>query len=79
MKIRVTLKDPDGFYESVRDAVTEWASRQPDLDQEEREQIIDARMTSVWKKLGRWVEYKEYVDIEFDTEAMTATVVARKP
>lgn len=74
MKIRVTLKDPDGFYDCVRDAVKADIAKISGLDDEERESMLDARVMKVNDVLGRWVEYGEYVDIEFDTDAKTATV-----
>lgn len=78
MKIRVTLKDPDGFYQCVNDAVKEELKKLDGIDDRERDVLADARVQTVWKKLERWIEYQEYVDIEFDTDAGTAIVVERK-
>ena len=75
MKIRVTVKDPDGFYDCVHDAVKEEVDAIEDLDEDEREDILETRLEKVWEDLERWVGYKEYVTIEFDTKAGTATVV----
>lgn len=46
-----------------------------DPDDSEINAITDARKDKVNKALRNWVEYGEYITIEFDTEAGTATVV----
>lgn len=79
MKIRITLKDPDGFSESVDDAVKEAVEREfPTADDDEKEAIVEKRLEKTWKALKQWVEFQEYVDLEFDTEMGTATVLRRK-
>ena len=76
MKIKVHLKDPDGFYDCVKEAVAEEVSSLS-LDDDEREHVTESRLEKTWKKLDRFVSYKEYVTIEFDTDANTAVVVER--
>ncbi len=78
MKFSVTLKDPDGFSESVQEAVKENVARMPDLGEEERESVEEIRTEAVNKFLEKWIEYSEYVTIEFDTVAGTATVMPRE-
>ena len=75
MKIVVTLKDPDGFYDCVEDAVRQAVNAIEALDPDEREGVLESRLESAWDKLEKFVEYKEYVRIEFDTDAGTATVL----
>jgi predicted ATP-dependent Lon-type protease len=75
MKFRVTLKDPDAFYEAIREAIKESLAATHPLADAEREAIRELRRDSVSASIERWVEYGEYVTIEFDIEAMTATVV----
>ncbi len=76
MKISVTLKDPDGFSEAVDDAVA--ASLEGStLPQDEQDALLEKREEKLWQKLERWVDCKEYVELEFDTEAGTATVRPR--
>lgn len=77
MKIHVTLKDPDGFSDSVREAVVEQL-KELSLSESEVELLTETRCEQVWEKLKTWVEYQEYVNIEFDTDAGTATVVVRR-
>lgn len=76
MKFRVSFKDPDTFDDAVRDAVKAELDRSG-LDADETEALIDVRMAKVQKAIGHFVEYGEYIHIEFDTEARTATVIPR--
>lgn len=75
MKIRVTLKDPDGFYDCVKDAVKESIDELEGLEESEKEDLLEHRLEKTWDTLEKWVGYKEYVTLEFDTEAGTARVV----
>jgi len=77
MKFTVYLKDPDGFSDGIGDAV-DASIKAMGLDEDEAEAIKEARTQKVSDALGKWVEYGEYVTLEFDTEAGTATVVPRK-
>lgn len=74
MKVRVTLKDPDTMHDAVADAAAklecptgitanEWAGIRADRAAEAISIISD-----------QWMPYGEYLVVEFDTEAMTATV-----
>jgi hypothetical protein len=76
MKIRVTLKDPDGFYESIKRAAEESVCHL-EIDEDEREALAERRREKAGEALGRWVRYGEYVTLEFDTAAGTARVVER--
>jgi len=78
MKIRVTLKDPDGFSQGVDYAIEKSVKAEfPSVDDDENEAICEERVEEVWKALKKFVEYKQYVTIEFDTEKGTAEVVKR--
>lgn len=75
-KFRITFKDPDGVYEDIRDEV----QRQLEpfdtrLDEEEIDTLADERTASLHQFLETWIRFQEYITIEFDTEAKTATVV----
>ena len=72
MKYRITLKDPDGVYESVKDEVR--MSMPEGLDDDEHKAVFDSRMEEAWDKLRRWIQFQEYVTIEFDTDVGTAKV-----
>jgi hypothetical protein len=76
MKFRIQLKDPDGFSDGMDEAI-EASLSEADLSEDEKEAVSEARRERAWKALEKWVEYNEYVTIEFDTTLGTATVVPR--
>lgn len=75
MKIRVTLKDPDTMPDSVQEAFQRLPY--PDnLSEVEWEEIRGDRAAAVQYDITRrWMAYGEYLVVEFDTEANTATVL----
>jgi hypothetical protein len=78
MRFTVTLKDPDCFDESVRrELERDLKERYPDLDVEEREALFERRYEKLQDFAGQWLKYGEYISIEFDTEAGTATVAKK--
>lgn len=84
MRIKVTFKAPDGIYESIRGAIDDLISNQradinggyygeSNADRcERRNNLIE---NVIPKALSKWIEFGEYVAIEFDTDAMTAKVL----
>lgn len=77
MKIRVLLKDPDNFSDTVDEAVRASLAVLK-LPKEEEDAIFETRRETVWKKLSKFVDCQEYLDVEFDLEAGTATVLPAK-
>jgi hypothetical protein len=75
MKIKITLKDPDGFYDAIGDAIQDSISQIEGLTDDEKEALEETRRDEMNEILSEWVEYNEYVTIEFDTDAKTATVI----
>lgn len=75
MQIKITLKDPDGFYEAIRSAAESAASNIDGISESEREDIADNRHEEISEALKTWVKHGEYVTIVFDTDEMTATVL----
>jgi len=79
MKIVVTLKDPDGFYECVSRAVKESVENEFETaDDDEKKELSESRLEKTWDKLEKFVQYQEYLRVEFDTDTGTATVLPRK-
>ena len=82
MKIQVTLKDPDTMHDAVADAVQKHLRLLPgDLSTSERELVADERIGVIQSRISeRWMEYGEYLTVEFDTDAepMTAMVIPHK-
>ncbi len=75
MKIRITMKDPDGVYECVEDALK--ASLPADSSDAEKKAVLEVRREEVGDVLRRWFRYGEYIDVEVDTDAKTIRVIER--
>jgi hypothetical protein len=80
MKFRITLKDPDGFYEGIDLATFESVKSHlgEDPDSEVEEAVSKVARKKIESFIKKWVEYGEYIDIEFDTDTGTAVVVERE-
>lgn len=77
MKFQATIKDPDMLDDAIREAVD--SELEPmKLDDEEREALTEIRCQRAKDACEKFVEYGEYIVVEFDTDAGTATVVPRK-
>lgn len=72
--IRVTMKDTDSLYESVRE-YTEEELKNLGLPLDEQEILKEARQEKYSESIGKFFEYSEYITIEFNTEANTARVI----
>jgi hypothetical protein len=75
MKFHVTMKDPDGPYDSIRLAATESVKAMKGLSDEEKEDLAESRVLELQEFAGQWIKYGEYANIEFDTEKGTATLL----
>lgn len=74
MKVSIQFKNPDAVANAIREAVEREVEVINGLKGSERELIIDERCTEVDALLEKWIEWSEYVTVEFDTEAKTACV-----
>ena len=74
MKIKITFKDPDGVYDAITDAVKDQLRNIEGITEDERETMEESRREGMNELLSKWIEYSEYITIEFDTEAGTAVV-----
>ena len=75
MKVRVTLKDPDTMHDAVEGAVAR-LPKPEDLCPQEWADVRDSRVCKVSDAISeKWMEYGEYLVVEFDTDAGTATVI----
>jgi hypothetical protein len=77
MKVRMTLKDPDTMSDAVDDAVKRLPK--PDgVSDAEWESLKEGRAEEAKTIIAHgWMEYSEYLVVEFDTDAKTATVIPR--
>lgn len=73
MKVTITFKDPDGVHECVREDVME--SIPSGLTDTEAGDLLETRTEAAHNALKQWIQWKEYITIEFDTEAGTARVL----
>lgn len=78
MKFRVTFKDPDGVSESLFWEAKKSVEEISGIEEDELEDLIKNREEKLSKFIRKWVEYDEYLTVEFDTEAGTASVVQRE-
>jgi hypothetical protein len=75
MKIKITLKDPDGICDAVDNAAEISARSTSGLSESEIDQIKEARRVRIAEEVAPWIDHGEYVRVEIDTEAGTATVL----
>lgn len=74
MKFIITVKNPDSIEDSILRAVEESMNEIETKNQFEYEDFKSAKVNEIWKACEKWVKYKEYISIEIDTTAGTATV-----
>lgn len=74
MKIKVIMKDPDTMYDAVQEAVKR-GIKAMNLPEDEAEGLIELRCEKEREKMSKWFKYGEYLAVEIDTDAMTATVL----
>lgn len=73
MKFQLTLKDPDGIFNGLRDGT--WYLDLCNENKEERAIAEEKRLVTMITFVEQWLEFGEYATIEFDTNAGTATLV----
>ncbi len=76
MKFTITMKDPDGVYESIEDVVSEIVVG--GLDPDELSDVRERRRVKINELCRTWFEYGEYLRVEVDTDAETCTVLPAK-
>ena len=74
MKLRITLKDPDGVDEALMQAAQNVADAPEGLLDSIREAIQKQVYTELSGQIEKWVKWEEYVTIEIDTVVGTAVV-----
>lgn len=78
-KFTITLKDPDGVSDSVCEAADSQVQHlQHEMLPREYEAVREKRGEALFEALRKWVEHDEYIRIEIDTDAGTATVLEVK-
>ena len=75
MKIQVTFKDPDVADDAISEAFED-LEIEGLIDPEEAVLVREYREKEARDFIfGTFMKYQEYITVEFDTEAKTATVV----
>ena len=75
MKFTITMKDPDGFYDSITTAAVDEIEAIDGLNPDEREDLIEGRVEKLKEICKAFFRYDEYLTVEIDTVAKTCTVV----
>jgi hypothetical protein len=81
MKFVVTMKTPDAISQGIEQAAQRYVD---DLgpndmsDDEIQEEVLRDKQAELCTFVNKWVKYSEYITIEFDTDAGTATVLEVK-
>lgn len=78
MKFTVQFKDPGALGDAIKAAAQMSAERIDGLSEDEREAVEEKRAEAFRALCDKWFRYGEYVEIEIDTEAKTATVVPQR-
>lgn len=74
MKFTITMKDPDGVYEGIKNAA-EQSLAGNNLGESDMVELVGCRIEQIEEDLAAFLEFGEYINIEFDTDAGTATVL----
>ena len=75
MKFIITMKDPDGVYDSVQDAAEKAIVGNPINQLIGYEGVRDQALEKILEKVGKWFEYGEYLQVEVDLDEMTCKVL----
>ena len=73
MKIRITMKDPDGVYDSIQRVVD--MALPEGLPENACDGLKRLRRGLAEEAASKWIEYGEYITVEIDTDANTCVVV----
>ena len=74
MKFKVTMKDPDTLGDAIDEAVRADIAKIEGLSDEDREALFEGRCEKITEITAKWFQYGEYLSVEIDTDARTATV-----
>lgn len=78
MKMRLTFKDPDILIDELESQKFEMKKtliKDLNISEEAAEVEVDFRMKKMEQLVDKYMEYGEYITVEFDDENSTARVV----
>lgn len=76
MKFRITMKSPDAYGDALNKAAEDIVANNGVLD-DDIPDAVEKEYEQLDELCSKWFTYSEYVTIEIDTEAKTATVVPK--
>ena len=76
MKFTINIKDPDGFDEGIKEAAKR-SMKNNNTSSSESDILLEIRQREIEETISEWVRYGECIDVEFDTEKRTATVLKK--
>jgi hypothetical protein len=74
VRFKVTMKDPDTLQDAIAEAVRAEVKAIEGLSDDERETVEEQRQYAELRVCTEWFRHGEYLTVEVDTEARTATV-----
>lgn len=80
MKMRLTFKDPDVLIDELESQKFEMKKKlvqDLQISEDAAEVEVDFRMKKMERLIDAYMEYSEYITVEFDDEADTARVVPK--
>lgn len=78
MIVRAKFKDPDTMPDAVKDQALRDVRAIQGLTDGERMAVLEVRVVEAREQIGDlWMEYDEYITVEFDTNKRTARVVPK--
>jgi len=75
MILRITLKDPDGVYEAVREQTRAEIKEKKLVSPMEIREYTDRRDTEIYAICNIWFQYGESITVEINTDTKTIRVV----
>jgi len=78
MKFKISFKDPDSFDDALIDLLTTKDTKIDYFKNISCDEAMQDKRHKLIEFLQQWVRYEQYIDVEFDTESNTATVIKRE-
>lgn len=83
MKLQITFKTPDAGDDEIDCLVRREIDKRltnsnvdsASVDEEDKREMSKTLKDGIKEKLSKWIEYGEYITVEFDLEKNIATVI----
>lgn len=74
MQFKVTFKDPDTLYDTIKDEVKRQVA-DLNLSEAETKLLVEERTNTQMDICKKWFEFGEYLTVEIDTDEKTCKVL----